>query len=199
MSGNIRLYNSGGYVELQAPDNAESQTLILPTDSIQPALVHIATETFSAVSSVSFDDVFSSTYDNYRLTVVIDIGSTNSTEVDMRMRASGTDNTGANYSQNSLRIANGTAAAGSYATGQTAAQLYLSDEDNVGVFSGDVFNPYLAKVTSITGIGGYFQATPQTYIQNAVHTSTSSYDGITFITNSGTITGTIRIYGYRNS
>lgn len=51
--GSIRLYGAtSGYLELQAPDVAPDATLTLPSDSVQPGLVHLHTETFRDRKSV---------------------------------------------------------------------------------------------------------------------------------------------------
>jgi hypothetical protein len=58
-------------------------------------LIHINTTTFSNVASQSINDVFSATYKNYLLMIEVDNLST--ATLRLRLRASGTDATTANY------------------------------------------------------------------------------------------------------
>jgi hypothetical protein len=194
MSGNIRLYNSGGYVELQAPDNAASQTLILPTDSIQPALVHINTTEFSAVSSVSIDDVFSADYENYLMLIKCTLSAI--TGIAVRMRVSGSDNSASSYVRQRLLA---------YATGVSGSR----DTDTSSVLSNagtalnslraDIFNPFTSEVTGIVSAAKSSESTASMNHSVTTHNVASSFDGITVFPLSGTITGTIRVYGYKNS
>lgn len=199
MSGNIRLYNTGGYVELQAPSSATNQTLVLPTDSIQPGLVHLHTETFSGQSSVSLDNVFSATYANYR--VVINVSSSAS-NLNMRMRASGSDNSSSNYYFNGPELSTS-----SVTSPAVARSIGLQNYAITGIYGTgpgyaalDIYAPYLTQTTAFTGHaisnGGtdLFQRIMSMYMS-----VTTSYDGFTIYPASSTITGTLRIYGYRNA
>lgn len=199
MSGNLRLYNSGGYVELQAPSNATSQTLVLPTDSIQPGLVHLHTETFSAVSSVSMDNVFSSTYDNYR---IVFVGTLSATEADIsvRMRAGGVDATTTNYAF--FLFAQGVNNTG-YNQRNTGDSKWIAGRlgtSGTSSCSFDLFGPASAARTTFhsQNLG---DGTTTTFVQvgSGTHTLSNSYDGITIFPGGNNMTGTIRIYGYRNS
>jgi hypothetical protein len=191
MSGNIRLYNSGGYVELQAPDNAASQTLILPTDSIQPALVHINTTEFSGVSNVSFNDVFTSAYDNYLINSAYTLSI--ATYMNYRLRLSGTDNTASSYLCQELE------AYGSSTNGasQTRDRMRISiGNTDKALFSLDLYDPFKASHTVSMSAGGRINDQFQIVGRHAVSTA---YDGITILPDSGTMTGSISVYGYRKS
>ena len=199
MSGNLRLYNSGGYVELQAPSNATSQTLVLPTDSIQPGMVHLHTETFSAVSSVSIDNVFSSTYDDYR--VMMRYSASVSSDLFLRYRSGGVDSTNATQNnrgfidpnavavqnfalvdQNYLRINNS-------ATVGNAITMDIQSPFDSGQYT---FGSYMAQQN-------HFAVSAKFAVGSATILTAAQHDGFTFYPASGNITGTLRIYGYRNS
>ena len=196
MAGNIRLYNTSGYVELQAPSSASAQTLVLPTDSIQPGLVHLHTETVSGQSSVSLDNVFSSTYQNYR--VIFNHETSANQDGSFRLRVSGSDDSTSNAYIRQRITASSTTVAAQRAT-DTLWNVWQSNttRNNATVF--DIFRPFDAATTTIQSVvassdtGAYYAA----YV--GTHTQTTSYDGFTIYVNSGTITGTIRIYGYRNN
>jgi hypothetical protein len=78
----------------------------------------INTTTLSAVSSQSFNDVFSATYNNYYIQMTLN-GSTTSQDVNLRLRVSGADNSSANYSRSNL-FQSSTTVSGQSLTGQTS-------------------------------------------------------------------------------
>lgn len=192
MSGNLRLYNSGGYVELQAPSNATSQTLVLPTDSIQPALVHIATENFSSASSISFDNIFTNTYQNYKF--VIRYYATSGTLFG-RLRLSGSDDSLANYTRQRLYGENSVAGA-TRSTGNTEMQFgwYAS---GYGLMIAEISGPNEASTTPY--LAQSITSEPSIMLYGGIHSLTNAYDGITIFPQSSTFTGSISVYGYRNS
>jgi len=153
-------------------------------------LVHIATESFSAVSSVSLNGVFTSAYENYKI-VMSHIGST-SINLSARLRASGTDASGATDYRNIYSD-------GSNATStNTSSVTIMSRFSSVGkqALEGLIVAPFLAQQTAFIGqSGGDFGFR----IYSASHLLTNSYDGFTLITDTGNMTGTIRVYGYANS
>ena len=149
---------------------------------------------FTGVSSVSLNGVFTSTYENY-LIVLRALGSTEYTGR-IRLRAAGTDNTTTNgYVMQAVR-------------GISAAASAFTVTSNLwdGVFYGDataavakyeIYRPNVAATTFFTG--NFFGRTDYVATVGGYHTEATSYDGITFIASTGNITGTIRVYGYKNS
>jgi hypothetical protein len=65
-------------------------------------LTLLNTTSFSGVSSQTFNDVFSTTYDNYKIIYAAEAGSTVSNTI--RLRVSGTDASGADYGVNHSSI-----------------------------------------------------------------------------------------------
>jgi len=192
MSGNIRLYNTSGYVELQAPSSASAQVLELPTDSIQPGLVHLHTETFSAKSTVSISDVFSSTYDNYRLVLTHSGGNE---DVNFRLQSSGTPST-TNYSDQTVAGDGASATAGRV----TRGSVNLGINTNPGISDFAIHAPFLTQVTALVGFGGNAYNGSHIRMITGIHSIASSYDGFTLTPGgAGTISGIAHIYGYRNS
>jgi hypothetical protein len=196
MSGNLRLYNSSGYVELQAPASATSQVLELPTDSIKPGMVLISEGSFSGVSEFAVDDCFSNNYRNYR--VCFSLTSSAAANTYLRFRSSGVTDSGAsNYSWQYI-IGNGTSL--------TASSNLSVNSGFFAAFSGtgnsyvlDFFNPFSSSlVTSVLSDGSY--GGTGIYRANIKSIVTNSYDGFLITTfGSATIDGNYSIYGYRNS
>ena len=194
--GSVRLYGAtSGYLELQAPDVSPDAALVLPSDSLQPGLVHVHTETFSAQSSVSIDDVFDATYDNYRMVISYFKDSGN---LRARLRAGGTDDTTASSYVSQYLLTSGSGLVDGVVVDNYWGISEGRDETNVA--SVDLYRPALAQRTGFTsnvfafGSGGDYVG-----VEGGRHSQTTAFDGITLFGSSGTMTGTVRVYGYRNS
>jgi len=154
------------------------------------------TTTFTGVTSVSLNNVFSGDYENYRVL----IANENSASADryFRLRGSGTDNTGVIY--NRQQISGNGASANAARQGDANAWNLQNQSANQGQsISATFFRPAEAAWTA----GEYFMtrdpATPICYVGYLSHRTSTAYDGLTFYTNSGTMTGTIRVYGYQGA
>ena len=171
-------------------------SLTLPTDSIQPGMVLIASQSFSAASSVSVNNCFSSTYDNYR--IILTGNASADVSMYMRFRSAGSDNSTLNYAWQYI-AATSTSVSAASSTGGSASSItafYTSDGNSASI---DVMNPNLAKPTGINTSVVYTYGTLQWRGYAALFTATTQFDGFTIYPSSGNMTGTLRVYGYRNS
>jgi len=162
------------------------------------ALTLITTNTFSAQSSVSINNVFSSTYDNYRLLFTFDSASVNATYNSIRLRASGSD-TSTNYKTFRNFGYTGTVASGDLDPVGTD-EWFISDNgtsfNGAGVVDMTMYSPNRAKYSVATthsayNWGSYTNATIAEW-----QTDATQFDGFTLLVSSGTITGNVSIYGY---
>jgi hypothetical protein len=163
------------------------------------ALTLVSATTFSSVASHSVDSVFTSSYKYYRALLVFTASGINT--MTLRWRASSSDNTGNTY----YAVTRSTDSAGTseYAStvpGTASAFLgkYNSDFNSV---SFDIFDPQVASKTLFTGTA--FSRGSSAGGLAAVNfgggfDGTNAFDGMTLIASSGTITGTLKIYGYQN-
>ena len=206
----LRLNGStSGYVELDAPAVAGTTALTLPDTSGTVAtqayadtagatlggLVHIATESFSAVSAISVNNCFTSTYENYLL--LINFTNSAGAYIDFRLRASGADDSTANYSYQGMQ-ANDTSVTAFRGSTQTSGELtYSQAQDGSAIV--DFLSPQLAVPTKYFSRGNRGTTTPISMTYHGYHNVSSAFDGITVYPESGTFTGTIRVYGYLNS
>ena len=183
-------------------DSAEATGLKWAAAGGASALIYVGGASFSASSSQSLNNVFTSTYQNYLVVTNIDSSSTN-LNIFYRMRASGTDSTASYYSNrlyNDLGTGGTTWGSQSVSNG---ANWHIQDANgsNSFGFAFELFNPQQAKNTTFqAGSSGsrYGTAFYQSFT-GGVHAVATSYDGITIFPSSGTITGNIRIYGIANS
>lgn len=159
-------------------------------------LVLLAKDTFSAVSTVSFDNVFSNTYKQYQI-IINATGSTTNVGINCRGRTSGSDYSTASYSRQQIYAYGSTAAAFRY-TSETSWAIGNVNSSFVNVMPFEILNPYQSTYTSAvslyttnpTGTGSIESG----YYAHGI-TVTNSFDGITIFVASGTMTGSIMIYG----
>jgi len=158
----------------------------------------IDTTSFSAVSSVSINGVFSADYDNYFLSLAITKG--NAGYVGLRMRASGSDASGSDYVYAAVET---TTAGGPSRVGATGNTLFfLGTKSNVaGGATIHLTQPFLTARTvyDVNGSGGQSVETWH-FVGGGYHNQATSYDGFSLIdfTNGGGMSGTISTYGYRD-
>jgi hypothetical protein len=197
----VKLNSSGGgSVTLAAPSTAGDHTLVLPTDSVQPGLVLVASASFTAQSSVSVDDCFTSEYDNYRIMVHV-TGSSASQYINARLRASGVDDSASNY-YNQLQEFNSTGSSFSRSTLSDFRVGYSDATYPFGPASFDLMGPGLATKTAYLGMAAYTETavgTIKARMHNCIHTTAAAYDGLSLIPSAGTFTGSLSIYGYRKA
>jgi len=157
-------------------------------------LVHINTQTFSAVSSVFVDNVFTSAYKNYRI-----VARYTSTAVNFlaRFRDGGTPDSGSVYNTNGLQGQTTTASAIN-SSGSTSFSLAQSPAD----FLLDVYavaDIYGAQLSANTFVVSTFRSDlPSLGLRATKVNTTTSYDGIEFNLSSGTSTGSFSIFGYKD-
>lgn len=164
-------------------------------------LVYVGSTTLTAVgtSGQVVSNIFSSTYDNYVIHLNLSNVSTTPMSVLMQLTSGGTPNaTASSYASQTLRVESGTGTV----TGVSTSTTYWPIVEATGTLPFDpkieLASPYLARAThmsasSIVRGGTWFSGTQLGY-----HTQAASYDGLKIYTNTGTITGTLRVYGYKN-
>ena len=190
----------GNFATTAYVNSVASLRLITPTsiaNSGGSASVSGGEVTFTGVSSISFNGVFSATYDNYR--IITKATASTRVALNMRMRVAGVDNTTANYQ---AQLSGAEAAAGVFvrASNQTSGRIAAVDTTTTPI-STDIMSPFLAEVTVMTSLVGLAAATTGNSVamESMGHNVASSFDGFTLLPASGTLTGKIRIYGYQNS
>ena len=166
-------------------------------------LVHINTSTFSTASSHSIDNCFSSSYTNYK--ILIKLTAVTGTNIDFfaRLRVSSSDDTTTNYGT-VRQMASGTTM--TVQTNPTGNDEWVfgpisttePNEYHSGIIElGDTFAS--APTKGIVSFSGYYGVTNYLTFCQWTNVSSTSYDGITFFPASGTISGTVSVYGYATS
>jgi hypothetical protein len=155
--------------------------------------------TFTTASSVSLNGVFTSSYDNYRILFGTTVASGTGT-ITIRLRAAGTDITGANYLTQTMQADGTNAPSAAIASLQTSwAYMSLgSNAQSTNNFTWDLFNPQDTAVTNGTSLNGNIDSgnASRIIVRNYIYQATTSADGISFIMSANNFTGTITVYGY---
>ena len=156
---------------------------------------------FSAAATISANGCFTATYDTYLVQTQVSAAST-AIAVNLRMRAAGTDNASSNYFYNGLVMGS---------SSETLFSPYRSAGSSTGwqflnTLTDDSFShlylsgPAQTFLTNFHNVATGVNATDMFYGANGGRMSvTTAYDGLSLIPSSGNITGTLRIYGLRNS
>jgi hypothetical protein len=161
-------------------------------------LTFLASSTPSAAADVTFDSVFSSSYQNYLITGVL-TGSADA-GVQMRLRVGGVDLSGSNYSYTVLFNDTSSVGGTGGGTGQTSAKFTNSGSSGTSVFTSYMMNPFATAPTGYMTNQARFIGGSQARCDFYGGTNlANSYDGFKLYPDSGTFSGTIRIYGIANS
>ncbi len=171
-----------------------SAWVFLSTSTANPVgLELVKTQTIgSTVTTVTVTDAFSSTYDNYLVTVN---GGTATTNTPLNFRC-GTTATGYRFSYLYTGL-NSTPSAVGTVTGTSIDYVGFINTTGFNA-SFSVCSPYLSSPTIVMGAGG---ATGN-YAGHVtgIEPNNTSFTSFTLVVSAGTATGgTIRVYGYRNS
>lgn len=157
-------------------------------------LVHLHTSSISASGTTSINNVFSSAFDNYR--VIIEGNPSTATTGRIRWRVGGTDSTANSYINQNVVVGD-TTFTGARATTTAWGAMPLDTTRNFCVI--EISNVAKAEPTLATRLGGTkFTGTQEFVAGSHGHNVSTAYDGLTFYLDTGTFTGTLRIYGYAN-
>jgi hypothetical protein len=164
-------------------------------------MILLNTTSFSAVASQSINNVFSSTYKNYR--IVVNITQTTGASgqiIATRLRVGGVSASGSDYAYSRF----GYSFPGSLnndAGGTTSTSFFINRSNGSGSIDGEsvsdvtFYAPFLAERTFVTGFStdGLYNGSIGGY-----HNSATSYDGIEILPTTGatTITGSVSVYGF---
>jgi hypothetical protein len=153
---------------------------------------------FTSASAISLNNVFSSTYDNYRIIASNIITSSTLSSVTFRLRKAGTDNTSNIYYRQIIETDNT-----SISTNRVQDTSWRFTEQlstAAGAVSVDIYNPFQAsKFTTYTALDLQRAVTaPRIFIQGCTHNLNSSadFDGFTLTNGVGTMSGELSVYGY---
>lgn len=185
---------------------------VIPNQTTQnpTGLEYVGSSSFTAISSgspLNLDGLFSSTYDNYRIEIEW-IQNTSNGDFTLKFRDSGgavsTNYAFATYgSYMSSGVFQYTGFNSSANQTQTSAYVMGVVAGTRGVACHDIFSPNLARETNMTGqvsVDAASATLTRVQVSSFIRQNSSTvFVGVQLSTTAGTATGTIRVYGYRNS
>jgi len=197
-SNELKICDGSSWVSVIDTDVPPAMQLMNPTSVAGTGVTNTnGNIAFSASSTISVNGCFTSSFDNYLIMSYFD-SSVVDASLNIRLRASGTDNSGTSYAYQSLNL-NNTSISGSRTT---TTSFYIGNVTSSGPSNARInfLRPALAQHT------GYISEGMQPYLGNAWsyynmgnHQVTTAYDGFTIFPSTGTVTGNLRVYGHRNS
>lgn len=173
----------------------------LGRDALLPGLVLVSSSSFTAQTGVDIDSCFSSQYANYRVVIDLSAISANDTVVFVFRDSSG-NITSSNYDYTMLEWYSGSVAAtSSLAVGNSRIQFTYTTPGYMAATI-DIYNPQVALRTQWTSNATSMNGTTWTLADriDGNFRLTTQFTGFRLTTAGGTatMTGTIRVYGYRN-
>lgn len=187
-----------GAVAIETLGDDIDASLFSITSGKNVGLVHINTTTVSGAGSLTVSNVFTSAFDNYVLKWVGNGSHGSATTMLFNISASGTP-APANWARMYLTTGDSYGPTRIFAGSQSSATIGVGG-DAITLIDATVYRPALASPTGLTFIGnGRSSVSADMYSGGANHTSSTAYDGIVLSASSGNITGSLRIYGMRNS
>ncbi len=155
--------------------------------------VKTGSATFTTQSSVSLNNCFSATYDNYVITGYC--SSSVAASILARLRASGTDaTTNYAYALDEIYLSAGPTSVLSSSTTSFLIQGTPAGAHAFVGFNYTIYKPFSADATFMNGMSTR-DASLLTLRGGLQHSTASSYDGFTLYPSTGTITGQLNVYG----
>jgi hypothetical protein len=169
-------------------------TTVVPS-SVETPMILLNTTTFSAVSSQTIDNLFSSTYQNYRMVLTISAISGTNANILGYFRSAGADVTTDNNTESLVHYSTTVTGAESGSTiefGRSATSY-----SNFSNYVVDIFNPKIARTTTYSSNGGFVNSSgqPFQYRSFGYNFSNTQMTGIKIYPSTGTMTGEVSFYG----
>jgi hypothetical protein len=175
-----------------------SSTGTVAIGGLSVGMVLMGTTTFSAASAVTFDACFSTLYDYYKVFIDITAASGTNADLTLALRLSGTGTVALDATEYQTQ----------YSTSITSAELSGSGlvgrvataYGGLSAISLEVIRPQQAAPTIVLGKSYYVNSSGQPNRMESVtyKYNTTAYFGFALTPSTGTITGTARVYAYRN-
>ena len=166
-----------------------------------PGVNFITQTSFTSSTVVSVNSCFTSTYLNYLILLNINSASV-SAQVDMRLRVSGTDNSSSNYYYNGYKATTSTSITPEFlrSSGLWTQFRLCGPNNGTAMVRCEVMNPQASVRTGVLHQAILQNATDmEMSVVSGIMSVTTSYDGFSILPLTGNITGSLAVFGYRNS
>jgi hypothetical protein len=164
-------------------------------DGLGVGLVHIETQSFSAVSGINFDGVFSAEFDTYK--AYFNLVHSTDMDFNFRLRLGTSDDSTSNYSRQ-LFTATATATQAARISNSDIGRIIHDAGASRSIAEATFFNPFLS-----VPLGYLVDGSPRYNVAGEIRmykivgnqNVSSSFDGIRFFCSSGNVTGSISLFG----
>lgn len=149
---------------------------------------------FASCATLSLNGVFTSSYDNYMVTMW---NSQTVTDVNLqyRLRVSGTDNsTASSYTYQAL-VASSTTVTGVRTTSNIGTVSFATSTYRNGMTL-YLFGPFLTQPTAWRSVNVNSKDDAALYEYAGMHNQSTSYNGFTIIPDNGLATGLLTVFGF---
>ena len=153
---------------------------------------------FTSASAISLNNVFNSTYENYKIVWYWTQAGGGATPF-IRLRNAGTTESGSYYYSNEFTTQSSFTTLTNTSRDPITNIVFGPSEPSGNYLEMTLFNPFASarKGFLVQKVGSSATETNLGWT-NGIIDRTTSYDGIHFEINANTMSGVIRIYGYRN-
>lgn len=159
------------------------------------ALTLVKTQTIgTSVTSVTVNDAFSTTYDNYLITVTGGSASSDSADIQIKFGAATT-----NYKFVGIYMKTTSSTVNSFASNSSGAITVGGGSSNGFASFVTVINPYLTKRTGVIALTGPTHSDMFFQDYKGFLDDATSYTSFIISSSSNLTGGEIRVYGYQNS
>lgn len=172
---------------------------IMKPSSVSGGTISGNSTTFSSVAAVTINGVFTDQFENYR--IVTNISGAGNVLMFMRLRYGGTELNTNNYGGTAVYGATASTSVTADLRNAAANYLGLGTPNGAGSLTMDIFRPQVAaykwfswSCVTEDGSGG-----SRSWTGGGFNYTGTQCDGFSLYINSGTFSGTVRVYGYRNS
>jgi len=171
--------------------------LIKPSSVVNGTDNGKGTVSFSAASSVSLNDVFSTTYENYHVVLNFNASAAQSL-ISLRFRVSGSDNSNNDYYRAAISKDSSLSTINNENADPTTSYRIGTTGNNNALVSLNISSPFQTAQTTIVNNGVGINNTNEAswFVGGGGFGSTTSFTGFSLFPSSGTITGTVSVYGY---
>lgn len=153
--------------------------------------------TFNAVTSLSLNGVFSADFDNYVITWSSAV-SNGTPGLFARLRTSGTDASGTNYTQQYILASSATVSAARTTSATSFAVAYPDNTLAANGVTMHFYGPFLVQPTAHRSIDQNSVSSARLIDIANTHSLSTSYDGITLFPGIGDMTGKLTVMGVRS-
>jgi hypothetical protein len=171
------------------------------------SLIYITSSSFSGSSAVNVNDCFSATYKNYLINIEnTELASGSDIRLRARLRVGGSDNTTSNYQESRQgRTWYGSPATFESSTSNGDGWFFWGNfETTTGADAtrgaiNTTVTLYQPFATAFTGYNLLAQTSDASQRAGGKFAATTSFTGFTIFPGSSTITGTVKVYGIKDS